>query len=623
MDISFNKNTLYSEYFHDYYYSTDDPINESYYNFINGNNLFQRWISHKKDSFIICESGFGTGLNFFLTAYIFEIFLKTYPQKPLKKLFFISFEINPLKKEIFNLVHKNKFYSNYVETFLKLYATPINSLYRYKFQNITLDIFYGDILDNIDLLGDHMNSQVDSWYLDGFNPKNNKGMWSHEFFKYMRKYSKVNSTLASFTAASFVQKNLSKAGFIIKKRSGFGKKRNSITGYCDPYFKFENNIKISKESINAPWNRIYKSTLTLNKHLDIGVIGGGIGSFFVIKNLLEKGYLVDLYIKEAQLGNNTSSNEAGIIYPQLSDDDDNIIRFYNSAYSFAKNEYLTLKDKFEFNLNLNKVLLNSFNEVSTKRNKKITNSIYNKDLAFKINGKEASLATSVPIENDNNILVDGGFLSPSKFITNGFNYLISKGLRVHFSTEISSIQKKEDKWILKSKNMSFKHSNIILACGADLIDLDLGNKFPLTKERGQVDVVSLKEFKNLKIPLCYKGYIIPMSNKYQLIGASHIKNFTNNSYSKNESDLNLLNLNDSFKELDISQFNPIRSKVGIRLISRDRMPFVGNMVNYNEIKSVYYNLFNKLRRSKNIEEAPIIENLFIIGALGSRGYTTS
>ena len=63
--LTFNENnTPVSEQFDDIYFSTQDGLAESYYVFQEGNQLWERWLSHERESFVIAETGFGTGLNF-------------------------------------------------------------------------------------------------------------------------------------------------------------------------------------------------------------------------------------------------------------------------------------------------------------------------------------------------------------------------------------------------------------------------------------------------------------------------------------------------------------------------------------------------------------------------------
>jgi tRNA 5-methylaminomethyl-2-thiouridine biosynthesis bifunctional protein len=78
--------------FGDIYFSRDNGSAESRHVFLDGNNLRDRWQQLPPSStFVIAETGFGTGLNFLLA---WQLWLDTAP--PNANLFFISTELHPL-----------------------------------------------------------------------------------------------------------------------------------------------------------------------------------------------------------------------------------------------------------------------------------------------------------------------------------------------------------------------------------------------------------------------------------------------------------------------------------------------------------------------------------------------
>ena len=71
-----NTNTPVSEHFDDVYYSNLNGLAESRYVFIDQNHLIERWKNFSYDTFVIAETGFGTGLNFLATCQTFIQFIK-------------------------------------------------------------------------------------------------------------------------------------------------------------------------------------------------------------------------------------------------------------------------------------------------------------------------------------------------------------------------------------------------------------------------------------------------------------------------------------------------------------------------------------------------------------------
>ena len=81
-----------SKEFDDVYFSAEDGLAETRHVFLAGNNLPESWAG--RDDFTICESGFGTGLNFLAVLKLWQDRDKA--QRP-KNLHYISFEKYPLE----------------------------------------------------------------------------------------------------------------------------------------------------------------------------------------------------------------------------------------------------------------------------------------------------------------------------------------------------------------------------------------------------------------------------------------------------------------------------------------------------------------------------------------------
>ena len=78
-----------SKVFDDVYFSADNGLAESEYVFLDGNGLPRGW--QGRERFVICETGFGTGLNFLAAWTRFEETAEAG-----QRLDFISFEKFPL-----------------------------------------------------------------------------------------------------------------------------------------------------------------------------------------------------------------------------------------------------------------------------------------------------------------------------------------------------------------------------------------------------------------------------------------------------------------------------------------------------------------------------------------------
>ena len=219
----------YSTQFDDVYFSSDDCLAETDYVFLQGNDLQSRFKNLTTDHFTIIETGFGTGLNFLCTA---RLWLKTSPINA--KLHFISLEKYPFSLSDIAKSHEAwPDLTTLSAPFLARYESLLDAETISMFDNrIQLQLILGDA--NTTLI--NLKNIADAWFLDGFAPAKNPELWQLSLFEKMALLSHSNTTFATFTSAGMVRRGLSAAGFTVTKQSGFGKKREMLTGrlkICD------------------------------------------------------------------------------------------------------------------------------------------------------------------------------------------------------------------------------------------------------------------------------------------------------------------------------------------------------------------------------------------------------
>lgn len=214
----------FAESFGDMYYTPGDGIAESEHTFLHGNGLFARFAALTDgERFTIAETGFGTGLNCFLTAHHF---LRLAPHA---RLTYISAEKHPIHPRQLPALHHGFPALPLREAFYR--QNPANHA---GFHLIHLH----PRVDLLLLLGDaaeqyaELDARVDAWYLDGFAPAKNPGLWTEALWREMARLSHSGTTAASFTAARAVRDGLAQAGFAVERVAGYGRKRHMIRARC-------------------------------------------------------------------------------------------------------------------------------------------------------------------------------------------------------------------------------------------------------------------------------------------------------------------------------------------------------------------------------------------------------
>ncbi|WP_301098571.1 bifunctional tRNA (5-methylaminomethyl-2-thiouridine)(34)-methyltransferase MnmD/FAD-dependent 5-carboxymethylaminomethyl-2-thiouridine(34) oxidoreductase MnmC, partial [Otariodibacter sp.] len=616
--LSFSSNqTPVSDQFDDIYFSTQDGLAESRYVFQEGNQLWEKWLSHDRSAFVIAETGFGTGLNFFAVAEYFEEFCKANPEHILKRLYFISFEQYPIQAEQFHSVHQNhpQFAKN-IDKLTACWEPRQVGCQRYHFDQVYLDLWFGDIAENLPQLGDNYNATIDCWFLDGFSPDKNPQMWNEQLYQQMFRLTKPKGTFATFTASSQVRRGLQSVGFEVYKRKGFGKKREMVWG--------EKPVESESHPIEYPYYFRSKQT----NADDIAIIGGGVASLFLALSLIEKGKSVTLYCKDLALAQNASGNAQGAIYPQLSDDDERNVRFYVHSFDYALQRLRQLTPLVPFEQGLTGVSLYAYNDKTDQKLKKIAEDGWDEKLYKLCSADELSDKVGLPLVNGGAFISQGGWLSPVQLVQNGFKYLEQRGLTIVLNHKVENLEFENNQWHWQHQGQSFSHQVVVLANGHTLKTFKQIEGIQIYPVRGQVSQVPTNEnLSKLKSVLCYDGYLTPVSAHHtHCLGASHVRDNLDTTFSLAEHQQNITKLQQNLTACEWTQNidgSENKAKVGVRAAFRDRIPMVGAVPNYPEQKVQYKNLYNLKRRRQPIPIPVNHPNLYLLAGLGSRGLTTA
>ena len=618
--IHFNKeNTPVSDKFDDVYFSNQDGLAETHYVFLEGNQLWERWVNYQEVHFVIAETGFGTGLNFFAVTTLFREFRQKHPDSPLKRLYFISFEKYPLLLDALQQAHlAYPQFSHLAQHLQQHWLNPIQGCYRFHFDETTLDLWFGDVAENLPQLGDYMNSKIDAWFLDGFAPSKNPDMWNEQLYQQMFRFTKLQGTFATFTAASAVRKGLENAGFNIKKRKGFGKKRECLSG------------QKTQEKLTALSTSWFHSQPANLKEQDIAIIGGGVASLCTAISLVKRGAKITIYCEDEQTALNASGNKQGAFYPQLSDDNERNIRFYIHAFAYG-HQFLqwAIQQQIEFEYEFCGVALCAYNEKAESKLNKIAKLNLPSDLYQSLNQTELSEKVGLPLPFGGAFIPKGAWLAPRQLVQHAFAFLEKKGVQIKTSQKATELSQTENGWqITTAENETFCHEVVVLANGHKLTEFEQTQKLPLYPVRGQVSQIPTSEkLLKLKTVLCYDGYLTPVdqAKTSHCIGASHVRDNATREFSLTEQQENQQKIQQNIpeewtKEVDTSGN---LARIGVRCSVRDLTPIIGAVPHFSAQQTQYQNLFNLRRRKQPIEQAENYPNLYLIGALGSRGLTSA
>lgn len=296
--------------FGDVYFSKDDGLAETRAVFLQGCGLPDAWSG--RPAFTVGELGFGTGLNI---VALLDLWRRTRADGARLRVF--SIEGFPLTRD--EAARALTAWPELAETaagVLDVWPAGTPGFHRLDLPQwgATIDLAVGDAQWALE----QWSGPADAWFLDGFSPALNPGMWSPEILALVAARSAPGARLATFTVAGAVRRGLAEHGFTVEKKPGHGRKRERLEARMT-----------GETSIDHP------------RH--VAVIGAGIAGAAVARALIAEGARVTA-IEAEQAGAGASGFPASLVTPRLDAGDAFIAGFHAQALERAGSLYRALPD---------------------------------------------------------------------------------------------------------------------------------------------------------------------------------------------------------------------------------------------------------------------------------------
>ncbi|ASM54735.1 tRNA 5-methylaminomethyl-2-thiouridine biosynthesis bifunctional protein [Pseudoalteromonas nigrifaciens] len=591
-NIHFNhQGTPVANDFDDIYYSDDNGLAESYYVFYQQNNIDTRLQSHDQAHFVIAETGFGTGLNFLNTCQHFTDHLaRQQVQKQLdygvKRLHFIAFEKHPLSISDLSKILKVWPELNLLsEQLISQYPINLAGCHRLEFNNgtIVLDLYFGDALESIKTMSYPRSGIVDAWFLDGFAPSKNPDMWQQSLFDTMVNISKIGATLATFTAAGFVRRGLTDAGFTMQKVKGFAHKRSMLIG----------TLKHTNDTQSAPsYFNHDVSPLT-----NVAVIGGGIASSCILYSLAKRGISSQLFCQDAAPAMGASHNVQGAVYPHLQAKNSPHSELFAHSFLYAKRLYKQLlNDGFSFDHSWCGVLQHAVKQPLTDRHENLAQQqLWPQTLMRNVTAEQGDTIAGVTTGYSGVYFEQGGWVNPPQLV----NAMLSAAhclspYESTFNCHIEQLEKTSNGWLLFSNGKQFGPFSDVIICAGEHSDAFAQTKvLPIVGVRGQVShVQSSEQSTKLKTVLCHKGYFTPAYLDHHCMGATFEKNTKSRQVTEQDNLSNREQLLNFYGHCNFatSLGNITAAKAAVRCSFIDHLPMAGEWVEQSDYLTAFANL---------------------------------
>ena len=537
--------TAFSEEFRDVYHSTHGGLAQSRHVFLAGNGLPQRW--RGREHFVILETGFGLGLNF-LTAWHAW---REDPARP-RRLHFLSVEGTPLAAdELAQALAPFEELAPLARALRRAWPPPVAGFHRIHFDagNVILTLMLGPAATALPQLV----ARVDAFFLDGFSPARNPGIWSPEVVRELARVAAPGATLATWTVAGGVRAALADAGFSIEKRPGFASKREMLVS----------TFVKEREAAAAPRVRA------------AAVIGGGLAGTVAAERLAVRGWQVDLVDQDRS----RSAPEIGLVRPVVNLRDAVNAQASRSAFLYTL-QHLRALGGDGYNLDWDEcgVLQLAQDEQEAARFAAIASSQgYPAQFLQYVDAERAAGIAGHAVRGPGWWFPSGARVSPRSFWVATLARA-GEPVRRRVGRRVARLEREGGSWraLDADDRVVAEAPVLILSNAADAKRLLPEARLPLSQVRGQLTYLPRRDGHRLEVVVSGTGYAAPMDDGRTCVGATYDHDDDDRSVRERDHESNLRRAESMLPGVAAGvDASALEGWTGFRTTVPDRLPVFG------------------------------------------------
>lgn len=438
--------------------------------------------------FTIVETGFGTGLNFLVTLDLWR------RSGGAGWLHFASVEKHPLGREDLSRAHDCwPELAGAAIALQRHYPALVPGFHRIVLPDwrVTLTLFLGDMADFLPRL----QARVDAWFLDGFAPARNPGMWGGDLYTAMARLSAPGATFATFTAAGEVRRGLAAAGFAVIRAPGFGRKREMLHGRLAQ--------APAPPAAPRPWLQ-RPAPASGTRHAC--VIGAGIAGSQAAHRLALRGWQVTV-LDRGTVANAGSGNPAAMVYGRLAPPGKVLDHFSQQAWLFMLDELERLPDTDSPWHPCGILQLATGNQAGLAE--ALRGQALPADVVRALTPDEATAMAGIPVTHRALFYPRAGWLDARRYCR---QLLQHPGIRLLEQAEVVALARQAGGWQLRGPHdeLLAEAPVVIVANAGAATALAALADLPLNTIRGQVSLAPASPASApLRTVVCHDGYISP------------------------------------------------------------------------------------------------------------------
>ena len=540
--LEFRDGVPYSAAYDDIYHSADGGTGQARHVFLHGCGLPQAW-AHRENH-VVLETGFGAGLNFLATW-------AAWRDDPARcaRLHFLSVEKHPFQAEDLQRLHAQwPAFASLSEELLANWPTLTPGFHRIALDGgrVQLTLMLGDALDCLRQL----HARVDTFYLDGFAPDCNPGMWQPALFDALVPLARPGAMAATYTVAASVREGLGRIGFVCEKRTGYGRKRHCLSA------RFE--------------GRAHVAETPMPRH--VAVIGAGVAGAAVAHALAQRGVAVTLLERADSPAQAASGNPVAVFRPVISRDDNRSTRFTRTAFLHNLRAWASLGEAVKWE-RCGVLHLAKDAEAAAKQQQALAVTMPPAGYARWVELDEARELANWPVAMPGVYFSTAGWIVPGSLCR---AWLDHPAIRVQTGCAVVRLESVTAGWRVVDRTgaVLVEADAVVLANARDVLSLAPGQAWPLDPVRGQITLLPPGSLPDIRRVIAREGYVAP--GACPLVGATYEYD-DDDTTSRRESDLaNLARLEailpGAGKHLTTAQ---VSGRASLRAALPDRLPLVG------------------------------------------------
>ncbi len=600
-----------SRHFGDIYFSRDGGLEETRHVFLRGNHLEQRFAAlGPGKAFVIGETGFGTGLNFLCAWQMFD---RLAP--PGARLHFVSTELHPLSgADLRRCAALWPELAPWYGPLCEAWGPLPPAFHRFVFAGgrVTLTLLAGDARDALP----ELEARLDAWFLDGFAPSRNAGLWSEAVLGEVSRLSRPGATMATYTVAGAVRRGLERVGFRVERVPGFGAKRHMLQGVCErpmvPVWR-------------PPWQR---TPAPAPADAEAVVVGAGLAGTAAAASLAARGFRVSVVDRANTLAAGASGNAQGVLYVKPSAHDTPLTALVLAGLGVTRRALPTLLPEDGVSWSRCGVLVLPEDEAEAIRQSRLAALGWPEGFVRAVDREQAGALAGLPMPTGGLFYADAGWVHPPALCA---ALAARPGVVFRPGVHVQSLMREPGgRWRLGCAGGEVIMADVVVVASA-LEALRLGPLagLPLKGIRGQVTLLpATPASAALRTVICGASYAAPARAGHHCFGATFDVHDASDAIRSTDNADNLqalatlvpsLHAATRAVSLDAAE---LPARAGVRCVTPDYLPIAGPVVDAER----FGERFGALRHDAKLRlegEMPWQEGLYVSLGHGSRGLVTA